>query len=157
MRVSSVWPARDYAAAEAITATIADEYVRDDAMAMRAEHQAAGGDLESAATLLHQLSDPDCRARAIAVGAAANGDWSTAERYRTDLDSQHQTTRHPAGLALTAAKASEISRARRYLLQALPDGELETLLPAIAATEPSTILYLARQVVEAEPDALGPR
>jgi len=150
----------DHAAAEAITATIADEYVRDDAMAMRAEHQAAGGDLESATTLLLQLSDPDCRARAItaiAVAAAANGDWATAERYLTDLDNQHQTTRHLARLALTAAKASEISRARRYLLQALPDGELETLLPAIAATEPSTILYLARQVVEAEPDAVGPR
>ena len=152
--------AGEYAAAEAIIATIADEYVRDDAVAMTAEHQADGRDLESAVTLLSQLSDPGCRARAItaiAVGAAANGDWATAERYLTDLDNKHQTTRHLAGLALTAAKASEPSRARRYLLQALPDGDLETLLPAIAATEPSTILYLARQVVEAEPDALGPR
>ncbi|MEU8659501.1 hypothetical protein [Actinoplanes philippinensis] len=139
----------DYAAAEVVTRTIADEYVRDDAVAMTAEHLADNGDLESASGLLHGIVDLDCWARAaeaIAAAAGAQGDWTTAEKHLDQADEQY-ADRFLARLALTAAKAGDSARARRYLLRALPSADLTILLPAIAVTEPAAVLFLAHQVV----------
>ncbi|WP_089298488.1 tetratricopeptide repeat protein [Actinoplanes regularis] len=139
----------DYATAETITRTIADEYVRDDAIAMTAEHLADTADLESASSLLHQIVDRGCRARvatAIAASAGKQGDWATAEQHLDQIDEQY-LNRFLARLALTAAKAGDSARARRYLLRALPSADLTMFLPAIAAIDPATILFLARQAI----------
>ncbi|MEU0554728.1 hypothetical protein [Dactylosporangium sp. NPDC006015] len=141
----------DYGTAEEVTQMIVDEYVRDDSVAMTAEHLARTGDRESAAGLLRQLADDSCRARVImvlGVAAAEQADWATADRYLTEVD---ETCRSEVvvALAATAARAGDTARARNYLRRILPDTKLAVCLPAIAANEPTAVLWLARRITGA--------